>query len=78
MVGGEDNGAEAAASGGEEDEIPVDESLFMEQGDDPTNQGDGVEVEDEIPVDESLFDFENLDIDDPSLLQTQDETDQCN
>ena len=66
-----------ASGGGEEEEIPVDKSLFTEQGDDPVNQDDsGAGVEDEVPVDESLFDIENLDIDDdPSLVtQTQGET----
>ena len=82
--GGESGSVAAAATGGgggegkEEKEVPVDESLFTEQGDDPDNQeadgGARVElVEDEVPVDESLFDIENLDIDDddPSLAQTQ-------
>ena len=80
-VGGAESVSVAAATGGggeeEEEEVPVDESLFTEQGDDPVNQdGDGeAGVEDEVPVDESLFDIENLDIDDdPSLAQTQGET----
>ena len=73
-VGGEESGAVAAATGGEEEEVPMDESLFTEQGDDPSNQDDGAGIEDEVPVDESLFDIENLDIDDPSVTQTQDET----
>ena len=71
-VGGEVIGAESADK--EEEEVPVDESLFMEQGDDPINQDDSAAVEDEVPVDESLFDIENLDIDDPSVTKTQDET----
>ena len=80
-VGGPESGSGAAATGGggeEEEEVPVDESLFTEQGDDPVNQDDDGEaagVEDEVPVDESLFDIENLDIDDdPSVSQTQGET----
>ena len=72
----------AAATGGggedEEEEVPVDESLFTDQGDDPINQeaDGGAGIEDEVPVDESLFDIENLDIDDndPLLTQTQGET----
>ena len=64
-----------AGGDGSEKEVPVDESLFMEEeGEDPDNQGnDNGEVEDEVPVDESLFDIENLDIDDPSVSQTQQE-----
>ena len=76
-VGGEGDGngnAESAASGGREEEVPVDESLFMEQEEDPVNQASGgaaAVTEDEVQVDESLFDIENLGIDDdPSLAQT--------
>ena len=74
-VGGEgSDGVEAAATSGDgEEEIPVDESLFMEDGEDPGNQNGG--AEDEVPVDESLFDIEDLDInDDPSASQTHGET----
>ena len=80
-VGGAESGSGAAATGGggeEEEQVPVDESLFTEQGDDLVNQdgdGEAAGVEDEVPVDESLFDIENLDIDDdPSVTQTQRET----
>ena len=79
-VGGEvEVGAVPATVAGDngEEEVPVDESLFMEEeGEDPDNQGNNNgEVEDEVPVDESLFDIENLDIgdDDPSVSQTQQE-----
>lgn len=79
-VGGDESGSVAAATGGEGEggeEVPVDESLFTEEGDAPVNQDDngGAGVEDEVPVDESLFDIENLDIDDdPSIAQTRGET----
>lgn len=78
---GSGGGAKSAETGGGVEEIPVDESLFTEEVDDPVNKCDneGDRPEDEVPVDESLFDIENLDIDDdPSITQTHGEPVQCN